>query len=299
MSAEIKKQRTYIGQVLTFTYSRIWSKFPLELQPEMDVIAPRITIKTIKNDEQLRIHPDIPEPFMTEIVMSKRMAEATSSPSQIAVHDPITRVIIVKPQAFKLEEPRLRRIIYHETGEDVFSQQQTIPFNKLSGADAKKVVELCKYIFGEVIDPKTTYINKFGFRKVLMEGGYAITDIYPEVAELNEIFPTAFEMLTEQLHARNGDIRILEKHINEGRIKISPFEDHPRFFNVLFNLLRKMNWKQFLMAFKLGELDELKKTFDAILGKSSSIEMQRLVEAMKIDEGDVRLINQVMRKKIF
>ena len=59
MSAEIEKQRTYIGQVLTFTYSRIWSKFPLELQPEMDVIAPRITIETIKNDEQLRIHPDI------------------------------------------------------------------------------------------------------------------------------------------------------------------------------------------------------------------------------------------------
>lgn len=132
-----------------------------------------------------------------------------------------------------------------------------------------------------------------------MEGGYAITDIYPEAADLGEIFPTAFEMLTEQLNARNGDIRILEKHINEGKIKISPFEDHPQFFNVFFRLLRKMNWKQFLMAFKPGELDELNKTFNAILGNSSSAEMQRLVDAMKSDEGNLRLFNQITKNKIF
>ncbi len=132
-----------------------------------------------------------------------------------------------------------------------------------------------------------------------MEGGYAITDIYPEVAMLNEIFPTAFEMLTEQLHARSGDIRILEKHINEGKIKVSPFEDHPIFFKVFFNLLRKMNWKQFLMAFKPGELEELKKTFDAILGNKSSVEMQSLVKAMESDEGNIRELNSLFTKRIF
>lgn len=140
MSVEIDKQKAYIGQVLTFTYSKVWSKFLPELQPEMNIIAPRIVIGDFdKTTTQLHIHPNIPEPFRSEIVRSKQAVDATASPSQIAVHDPITRVITVRPEAFKLEEPRLRRIIYHETGEDVFSQQQIIPFAKLSEADKKKL----------------------------------------------------------------------------------------------------------------------------------------------------------------
>lgn len=298
MSVEIDKQKTYIKGVLTLANSRVWCKFPPELQPDMGIIAPRITIGTLREDE-LVIHPGIPEPFRSEIVRSKMDADATASPSRIAMHDPITRTITVKPEAFKLEEPRLKRIIYHETGEDLFSQQQIIPFDKLSEADRKKVVEYVKYIFGESKDPRTTHICKFGFRKVLMEGKYAITDIYPEAAELNEIFPTAFEMLTEQLFFRNGDIRLLEKRIGEGKIKAPPYEDHPVFFSVFFHLLRKINWKQFLMAFKPGEMEELMSTFSAILGNESSIELLRLVEDMESDERNIREFNGMLTNRIF
>lgn len=292
MSAEFEIQKSQLRQITTGTFSKSWSKFPVELQPDIDTIAPLITIGALKNDELL-VHPAIPEPLRSQIVRSKNEFSENLSPSQIAKHDPRTRIIAVRPEALIFEKPRLNRIIYHEVGEDVFSHEQNISYDRLSPPDKKKVKELVEIIFKGSMDPKNTYVCQLGFRKILMEGGYAITDILSqEVVDLNEIFPTAFEMITEQLQIRNGDTDLLEKHIKEGKIKSTQFEDHPYFFDTLFSVLRGMNWKQFLMIFKSGEIEDLIKGFEANFGKKSSKMLNKLLSAMMYDENLLKSINK-------
>lgn len=183
----------------------------------------------------------------------------------------------------------LRRIAYHEAATHTLNKLITIPPDHYSDFQKKVVTKLLKEAFPPTCDVtlQRTSIRKSGYREYWLADGLVVSDLYPsEISDIDEIYPTAFEIITDQIVRRGGNIGSFDNSASKGNLRIVGSEDHPQFAKTLFASLPHINWRRLLDAFKTGDFEETLDTLSqhARTPETGSIIFNGLYGAMQDDE---------------
>src|SRR5579884_2185731 len=255
--AEKEVQVHRLKGFLTEAQEKVWKQtdFPSEHRPDYDFLVDHIKIGETYS------HIDNPPPnIKPEIkrVSDQVIAQMKAHDDQVKIawYDSYTRDIIVREKALQLPDFQLRRVLYHEAAADVACRTQIIPPQDYS----QKQRELGKHILEQLFDKKRrprltdTHISKHGYAETYHLGNYDLGHpVNNNIEMLNEVYPTSFEVITDQILRRGGDILHFDLDVRNHHLA-DPLQDHPKFSQSLFQLMSAVDWRHILTAFKTGSI---------------------------------------------
>src|SRR5581483_1814542 len=171
------------------------------------------------------------------------------------------RDIIIPYYTLRFPDKDLRRILFHEAATDAYFQpvRETQP-DKYNSKQREFVLNILSSAFQEDKIPTIdeTILIKRGFLEYLSIDGYDIAYQGPEIGMVaDEVYPTIHEIITDHLVDLNGDFELFEQLVQQGSIRPLSNETHPIFAIDLFDIIRFVNWRDILSAFKTGDIDKI------------------------------------------
>lgn len=242
----------------------IWRQMAAEIQPDVDRVANTLTIGKIV-PSRLSIHPGLPPQVREEIEANRRESDLLDTSNRITYTDGISGITTISERVLGLQEASLTRIMYYHAAADRLLRLRRKSFWQFSEYEREAMKETAKVFrrFGVTLRPDG--IVNLGFRKLVMEGEYTIAEIEdPATTEaLNDLFPIAMEIVTEEVGFHGGKVNRFVDNLKKGIVGISPVEDHPGFAITLFQIMRAMEkkkkggWQDLLVGLGSGERDVL------------------------------------------
>ncbi len=274
----------------------VWQSpsFPDGHRPETDILSARLKIASFESITRYMIHPGM-RPHIDRIVVST--AAKTSNRGdrdKVAYLDLHTRIMTIKPNALNFPEPVLRRIVFHEAGTDNCDRLRIIKPDEYSQSQRRDVEAILLDAFSprKKITIERTTIEKMGFREVVMVDGMAVSDIFHDFMDRDEIYPTIFEIVTDHILRNGGDINSFDNQVKGGSVRLSEHEDHPNFARALFRIIQKCDWRDLLSALIIGDKQKTQIYLEAKYPKTDVIYwLKLLLSFMSKDEKKVALIN--------
>lgn len=253
-----KEVQSYLRGLLQKLDQQVWSKpsFPAEHRPDVDHLSQNLFIGT-KPDPCLQIHPHIRPELRESIIAGMRAFELENAENKIAWYDPRNREIIIFPEALQCPEILLQRFIAHEAATDTSCSIQEITSSSYSEDRKSRATLFLKEAFAKKKRPRIrkTRIEKMGFRELLFEGPYAISEIFrtPLILHVNEVYPVIFEIVSAHILKKNGDIDLFDRDSKAGQLGILPYEIYLQFTERLNNTMKYIDWRDILTAFGTGD----------------------------------------------
>ena len=279
-----RQLRTYLAEA----DQRVWSSpdFPEQLRPDITQISENYQIgRPAEWIGDLPIHPAIPSPLRNRMLEVKDSYDQYFFKNKISFFDPDTGRTVFHPLLFNTPT-LLKRTIYHEAITAKFGSTQRKTPDRYSRQEEQLVSDaLAGLSVSDHVPLRTTVIDQMGFRKLLMADGYALADLVPpEVVDLNEMLPVAFEIITDQVMRFTGSLEVFSARLRSRALHLDSEEDHPQFAATFFRFSRHSDWRWILGAFTTTEYDDVVSNFDELFGERGSMYLSQLVEAMVVDE---------------
>lgn len=238
----------------------IWRQMAPELRPDTSRIAQSLAIGRI-TASRLPIHPRLPMGMREDIEANIRESDIIELPGRITYTDGIAGRTTITERALMLPEASLKQFMYYHAAADGLMRLKRKQPGQYTRDERDRVTDVLVMFQDMGVVLGADSIVRLGFRKILMEGEYAIAEIEdPAVAEiLNNLFPTAMEIVTEEVGFHGGKVRAFVEKLKQGIVGISPVEDHQTFALELFQTMRAMEykhsggWQELLIALGSGE----------------------------------------------
>lgn len=297
LHAESESSLEQLRAHLMKAHERVWSlpSFPESLRPDVGEIASLYKIgRPTEIQKELVIHPAIPLPLRDNLLTAKQMDDRSiEEQGKIARFDPDSGRTVFHPILFNIEA-LLKRTVYHEAAHSITDRTQRLTPSQYSSWESEMVKNALEYLgVSDAIPFHSTFINKMGFRKILMADGYALVDIMPlEILRLNEVFPIGFEIITDQVVREHGSLEEFESVLRSGKVKLDSYEDYPLFAARFLDLSRMSDWRLILSSFISGEFEDVDSHFSQMFGNRGSTYLTQLLEAMIVDEETISFLNQ-------
>lgn len=297
MLSELEKtaQLNLIGRLIQEADKRVWIQedYPKGHRPDISRLIPKIQISSF-NTEPYKPHPRV-KPEM------KRIGDALTgelrlqaSMNEVAWYDESTGRMFFSEGAVSLPDTALRRILYHECATSVSSGMELLSPRQYSPAQRGLVERNLEFLFAKKHRPKLeeTKITKAGFREIAMVGKYSVGSLYPDSIEnINEVYPTIVEIVTDQIIRRGGDSHSFDTDAQMGKVLVLDADDHSRFAGTLFSVMRYIDWRALLAAFKTGDLHQTVEYLTKYVGDKAPNVVGGLVGAMQADEEYIGMVN--------
>lgn len=271
----------------------IWGQMAPEVRPDVDRVAQTLTIGKIV-PSKLSIHPGLPLHMREAIEANMRDSNLLDISNRITYTDGISGSTTITERALVLSEASLTRIMYCHAAADRLLRIKRKSPRQFSFVERGSIAEMVDGFRHVGVTFRPDGIVNLGFRKIVMEGDYAIAEIEdPATTDaLNDLFPTAMEIITEEVGFHGGKVRSFVEKLKQGIVGISPVEDHPGFAITLFGVMRAMEkkkqggWQDLLVALGSGEHKMVLKRLNPYTGNSKSTAMLlvELQAAYRTDE---------------
>lgn len=302
-SKEHARHVARIEQQLQTTATKVWTKpeFPAAHRPNIDRLSSHIRIGT--NFSPLPLHPAMKPEHLARGHEQRMRHLAESTAVKVTNYDFMTRDISFGTDIVGLPDIQLRRFVYHQAGIDTLNKESPIPHNQYTDTQKERVT----FILNHAFDSKSniaidrTHIVKPGFRELVFTDGYYLAEIGPlESPLMDQLYPTAFEIITDQIMRRGGDITSFDAAASSGQLQLMSEDTHPQFTQMLFEVLKFVNWRDLLDALKIGYIEQTaahldEKAIEPDLGAGIFIE---LFNAMKADEQNIATLAQAAMRTI-
>lgn len=284
--------------LLTAADRIVWSKssFPAEHRPDVAGLSSGIKIGT-NIDNNLEPHPQMRPEVVVSFQASAQRAKTVSD--KIAWYDISTRQMVFNPILAGNSDEKVRRIIYHEAASDISDKQELVSRDQFTDEEISRVEEVISAAFPDdnPFSIDQVYMIKSGFKKYIMAEGFLISMFFTEeVDNLDEIYPTIHEIVTDQIYRRGGDIEYFDSDARNGHLRIVGLEGHQNFARMLFRVLTVIDWRDLLTAFKTGNIED---ALDVLEDKAVDPDygagiLMELFEAMKHDEELIERANRAL-----
>lgn len=275
----------------------VWENpgFPVAHRPDIDYLKSRIKIDNHRTP--IRFHPAIKPEILTDLREQAVQLATHNSQTHVTWYDTTTRAITFHTKTLEASDETIRRFSYHAVALDNLNKDITIHAAAYSDNQKRRV----DAVLQEAFDPRNTMrleqttIVKPGFREYLLVDGQFVCDLTPtEAIAMDQLYPTAFELITNQIVRHGGDINAFDLAAANGHLKAFGEDDHPHFTRRFFQALQFIDWRYLLDALKTGDLPEAVAILDAHAkrpAEGSGIFMA-LFETMAADE---QMISSVIR----
>ena len=269
--------------------------FPLMHRPAVSHLATNITIGDFVPSQRI-YHPNI---RLEILELAQREQQRRMEKGSVFWYDPESRMLVVSTKAFGLSERMLKRFAWNHAARDISTRAQIMepPYPSTLNQRVAQMLDLSFEADQRPAVEETTVVKE-GFIKKLLAGEYFVTNLLvadPDIEYVNEVYPTALEIITEQVMIKHGQIPTFEQLIQQfGLFYLPGFEPHFSFAKALFQAMRSIDWRDILDAFKTGEVEDTiafleRKAKGPNMGLSLYL---NLVQAMKQDENELRRINR-------
>ena len=188
----------------------------------------------------------------------------------------------------------LQRILYHEFATDVSSRMELLDPRRYSPTQRSLVERNLEFLFAKKHRPKLeeTKITKAGFREIAMVDRYSVGSLYPDSIEnINEVYPTIVEIITDQILRRGGDCHSFDTDAQRGNVLVLDTDEHRCFAGTLLSVMRYIDWRGLLVAFKTGDVDKTVGYLTKYVGDKAQNVVGGLVGAMQADEEYIMMVN--------
>ena len=273
-AAELEVQRIRIQDMLNSANLQVWNnrRFPTAHTPDIATLKSNIFFSVDDAPEaKLEPHPLL----LPEILSVSNMNLAREREEVRHVKDswynPVTRATIYHPRLLKGPEDDLRRSVYNSAGADISLKYTVVTPDQYSNEDREFIASALTEVFvpGANISLSQTEIHQSGYRRIMTTSGYVIGEMAPrEVMLFNEMYPVAFELITDQIMRRQGDFQAFEMDAKSGRLRLKDphLDPNASFAHVLFAALRHIDWRDILTALNMNDIensvDHLEKSAD-------------------------------------
>lgn len=286
---------------------KVWSKpaFPSEDRPDIEALLPNIEINS-NAPMMLLPHPDLvqlressrfPDLVSSGMAVSKEEFNLHEE-KQIAEYNPLTRKIYLSEGALGVPDWLLKRFLAHEFATDTYIKPEFIPQEKLPMNRQMQTREQLQQIrkMGAPLKGRVELMTA-GLSEFILIDGYLVAEVSGELASFyNEIYPTAFELITSEIDQRNGDIQYFENDIRKKRLQLHRNEQHPNFTFAVFKALELVDWRVLLHAFRQTDIAKTRAILNEQTPYGDGI-FARLITDMENDETQiVNTLRELMKR---
>ncbi len=294
-----------IKQQLRKASSFVWEKpdFPEAHRPNIDQLSSHIKIGV--SFPPLQLHPALKPEIQAEgrgIIINKLTEQI---PGNVTCYNFSTRDLSFGIDTVEFSDFELGRVVYLQAGIDMLNRPSPIPHNEYTDAQREKITFILQDAFNPPPIIEQTEIVKPGFREyLLVDGLYGVEVGPPKSRLMDQMYPTAFAIITDQILRRGGAIEYFDDFAFRGRLQPVSEEDHPNFANILFIALRYINWRYLLDALKSGDMYQAVGIINTYANKlpfrgvnAGAATFMELLKAMEADEQNLAIEANTQRQK--